>query len=204
MNILNYKKTPIFYPILVTLVVFFVTVLLLSVLGLAPKSLTLSDKKPKILNSNEIIDINSNQYTRPDQIIIEKIGVNSVVNKPDNPDIKILDESLLSGAVHYPGSGSLERGNIFIFGHSTNWQIVRNQAFKTFNNLDKLQKGDEIIIVAGNKNYIYGVQSVKLVDEDYALVEFDSSKKMLTLSTCNTFGQKQERWVVEADFISIE
>jgi sortase (surface protein transpeptidase) len=39
------------------------------------------------------------------------------------------------------------------------------------------------------------------VDQTRALVEFDNNKNMLTLSTCNTFGAKSERYVVEADYL---
>jgi sortase (surface protein transpeptidase) len=38
------------------------------------------------------------------------------------------------------------------------------------------------------------------VDQTRALVEFND-KNMLTLSTCNTFGAKSERYVVEANYL---
>ena len=91
--------------------------------------------------------------------------------------------------------------NIFIFGHSaTNFPLVQNPAFKVFNNLEKLEKGDKIILSSGNDDFIYLVEDVQLKDADETIVRFDDSRRRLTISTCNTFGQKQERWVVEADF----
>jgi LPXTG-site transpeptidase (sortase) family protein len=133
-------------------------------------------------------------------VVIEKVGVDTIVGQPNTRDVSILDQHLTRGAVHYPGSGTVEQGNIFIFGHSTGIQVVQNQAYKTFNGIEKLQNGDEIRVEAEGQIYIYKVTSVKLFNEDDALITFDNSKRLLTLSTCNTFGAKQERWVVEAEF----
>jgi sortase (surface protein transpeptidase) len=91
--------------------------------------------------------------TVPDRIIIEKIGIDTKVIKPSAINVSILDEVLKQGAVYYPGSGTVEKGNIFVFGHSTNWPVVKNPAYKTFNGLDKLKSGDEIIVEAENKNF---------------------------------------------------
>lgn len=142
---------------------------------------------------------NSN-FTTPDKISISKIGVSSNIQKPTNPTVANLDLALTRGAVYYPGSGYIEQGNILLFGHSTNWQVVQNQAYKTFNNLDKLVNGDEIILEANNKKYIYKVNKVYLADENNAEIFFDKTKRTLTVSTCNTFGKKQERWIAVAEF----
>lgn len=195
----NLTKPSIFPIAIIVFFIFIVSLLILSAIGLAPKSLLLFDNQPIIENFEERIDIQSDTYTRPDRIKIDKIGIDSIINQPNSADVSVLDQSLLSGAVHYPGSGSIERGNIFVFGHSTNWKVVQNQAYKTFNGLEKLSKGDQIQIEANGNIYLYKVTNVMLVNEDDALVSFDSSRKLLTLSTCNTFGQKQERWVVEAE-----
>jgi len=172
------------------------------VLGLAPRSLSFNpqEKTPTVKNTNQIIDSSNENYTRPDRISIPKVGIDSNIEKPNTADVSVLDNSLTKGAVHYPGSGSVEKGNMFLFGHSTNWQVVQNEAYRTFNGIEKLESGDEIYIEADGETYVYKVKSVVLVDEDDALVEFDNSSRTLTISTCNTFGEKQERWVVEADF----
>jgi sortase (surface protein transpeptidase) len=107
----------------------------------------------------------------PTRIVISKIGVDATISNPSTTNVTTLDEYLKLGAVRYPGSGLLGVGNMFIFGHST-----------------------------GAKIYRYMVSSVVLVDQTRALVEFND-KNMLTLSTCNTFGAKSERYVVEANYL---
>ena len=197
----NARLKNFLYLISISTVIFVVSFSILSFLGLTPKNLTfITQEKSMIENQSEIININSDSYTRPDKVVIPKVDVDSIIKNPNRIDVATLDQALNQGAVHYPGSGSIEQGNMFIFGHSTNWQVVQNDAYRTFNGIERLVSGDEIEIHAGDKSYIYKVSSVVLVDEDDALVVFDNSKRTLTMSTCNTFGEKQERWVVEADF----
>lgn len=130
-----------------------------------------------------------------------KVGIDVAVNHPTTVDVASLDESLKNGAVYYPGSGTPASGNVFIFGHSTNWAVVRNEAYRAFNGLDKLVAGDEIILETAEYDFVYRVDSVELVDADSALVYFDSTTPKLTVSTCNTFGEKQERHVAEATLV---
>ena len=141
--------------------------------------------------------------SQPIRLVIEKIGTDAPVENPQSRDIAVLDAALLKGVVHYPGSGSLENNtNMFIFGHSTNWATVHNQAFKSLNRLNELQLGDEIKLFSDEKEYIYKVTTVALVDQNEALVKFETGKRKLTLSTCDTFGKRDARFVVTAEFIS--
>lgn len=137
----------------------------------------------------------------PNRIIIGKIGVDSFVSNPIKSDTATLNESLLKGAVRYPGSGTLGVGNMFLFGHSTGIRVVNNQAYKAFNRLNQMDLGDTIKVQSENVEYLYEVVSVSLVDSDEKLVDFSKNKNMLTLSTCDVFGEKQERYVIEARFI---
>ena len=137
--------------------------------------------------------------TKPVHVSIDSIGVDSVILHPDSQRVDVLDEALSEGAVYYPGSGTLEQGNVFLFGHSTGFAVVRNQAYKTFNDLDKLNKGDEISLKGEDgKTYVYAVDTVELVDADTAFVELNNTGRTLTISTCHSFGKKSERWVVDA------
>lgn len=150
----------------------------------------------------ELLDVDNYSVgqTRPERIVIDKVGVDTTIEQPTTRDVAALDQYLTRGAVHYPGSGTVEQGNIFLFGHSTGLRVVQNQAFKTFNGIEDLVRGDEIKVEADGNVYIYKVTSVEMVSEDDALITFDNSSRRLTLSTCNTFGAKQDRWVVEAEF----
>lgn len=146
-------------------------------------------------------DYNNDLISDPIRIEAASIGLNSIIKNPSTTDYRELDNALLQGAVHYPGSGNVETGNMFIFGHSTGYRIVNNKAFQVFNNIHSLENGDEIKIYTTNKEYVYKVISVKLVDSREELISFNGgSGHLLTLSTCNSFGQKTDRYVVQAQF----
>jgi LPXTG-site transpeptidase (sortase) family protein len=137
----------------------------------------------------------------PLRVIIDKVNIDTSISNPTSADISILNNALLKGAVRYPGSGTLGHGNMFIFGHSTGIRVVNNQAYKAFNNLKDVEIGDTIRIQSIDKEYNYKVTSVSMVDSEEAWVTFSQDKNMVTLSTCNVFGQKQDRYVVEAIFV---
>ena len=139
----------------------------------------------------------------PTHISIDSIGVDAKVSVPRNTSASVLDESLTHGAVYYPGSGLLADGNVFIFGHSTNWKAVNNPAYKTFNGFKDVKEGDEIKVKGASQIYLYRVVSVALADDNEIWVDLSGDKKLLTLSTCNTFGQKQERYVIRAEYTGL-
>ncbi|MCK4918644.1 MAG: sortase [Candidatus Pacebacteria bacterium] len=151
-----------------------------------------------IIEGNEEITLE-----KPLRLTISKIGVSTIVTNPVNKDLETLNNSLELGAVRYPGSGLLgENKNIFIFGHSTSLE-TDNAYYKTFNNLETLEKGDEIIVESLNNQYVYKVTSVKKTNTANGAIQIDSQTQKLTISTCNTLGAKEDRYVVEADFVKV-
>ncbi len=136
----------------------------------------------------------------PVRILIDKIAVDTSVSNPISTNVDFLNNALLKGAVRYAGSGTLGHGNMFIFAHNTGIKIVNNQAYKAFNHLKNLAAGDTIRVQSTDAEYIYTVTSVKLVDSSQSWVTFSNDRNMLTLSTCDVFGEKQDRYVVEATF----
>lgn len=158
------------------------------------------------LNPNEEIITGSEEIqekANPIKIIIDKVGINSSILNPNSTDVSVLEENLKYGVVRYPKSGVLgEKDNIYLFGHSTSIEIVRNQAYKALNGLNKLEKGDIIRIQSENKEYLYEVSSVKMKKNSEAVVTFNTGKRTLTISTCNTLGAKEDRYIVEANFVT--
>jgi LPXTG-site transpeptidase (sortase) family protein len=139
------------------------------------------------------------EVTVPTRIRIKRIGVDASIVTPKSANIEVLDRALLSGAVHFPGSALAgDTGNMLIFGHSSYLPVVINKAFQTFNGLGKLTSGDVIEVLSTTHRYTYIVDTVTLTRAENAEVPLTVSRPTLTLATCNTFGAKQERWVVTA------
>jgi LPXTG-site transpeptidase (sortase) family protein len=138
----------------------------------------------------------------PVRIIIDAIGVDSDILNPESRAVEVLDNALLSGVVRYPGSASVEGdGNMFLFGHSSGRPVVINPAFKVFNRIGDLEAGDIIRVVSGKKENVYRVMSTRMEEASQVRVDLGGRVKKLTLSTCNSFGSKDDRIVVEAEFI---
>jgi LPXTG-site transpeptidase (sortase) family protein len=179
-------------------IVLTITFSILYLFGLVPEEFK------SIIGREPVTESKGNQAGElPLSIQIPVIGVDAQVYNPSTTSAEVLDNYLLKGAVRYPGSGLPGgSGNIFIFGHNTRIRVVNNQAFKTFNDLNKLKEGDLIHLFSDKNEYVYKVLSVTMVSADKALVQFDTKTKMLTLSTCDNFATKSDRFVVQSEFVA--
>ncbi|MCX6788186.1 MAG: sortase [Candidatus Kaiserbacteria bacterium] len=138
----------------------------------------------------------------PLKIEIPAIALSATIENPTTHDIETLDQELLSGAVRYPTSAKLgETGNVVLFGHSSYLPIVHNQAYKTFNGIQKLSKGDTIIVYSAERVYTYQMRSFAKENATDASIPLVVTGRVLTLSTCDSFGAKTDRFVVVADFV---
>lgn len=176
-----------------------ITFSILYLFGLVPEEFK------TIIGRDPVKEFKGNQVGElPLSIVIPSIGVDAQIYNPSTTTATVLNDYLLKGAVRYPGSGLPGgSGNIFIFGHSTRIQVVNNQAYKTFNGLEKLKVGDLIHVFSDKYEYVYKITSVKVEGADKALVEFNTKNNMLTLSTCNRFDITQgDRTVVESEFVA--
>lgn len=138
----------------------------------------------------------------PTKIEIPAIKLSQTVGNPSSTDVHALDNALLKGPVRYPSSSELgEQGNVIIFGHSSYLPIVNNKAFKAFDGIQDLKKGDLITVTGQGHVFIYAVDTVeqKSALDDYIPLDVDGSK--LTLATCDSFGEKTDRFVVTASLV---
>ena len=139
----------------------------------------------------------------PVRVAAKKIGLDVSVSNPADTNIDVLNEALLDGAVRYPTSALLgAEGTVLLFGHSSHLPIVRNQNFKAFNNIEKLKAGDTVSVYSGTTEYRYAVTSVRLANAEEDVVQLPSNGKYLALVTCDNFGTKSDRYVVEAEFVA--
>jgi LPXTG-site transpeptidase (sortase) family protein len=139
---------------------------------------------------------------KPTRIVVTKVGVDTPVLNPVERDLASLDQALLSGAVRYPGTAHMnEEGSVVIFGHQSYLPVVRNQAFKAFNDLQELVAGDVVSVFAGDIEFRYAVRDVELKTTDAGSIALPTKGQTLTLVTCNSLGAKEERYIITADLI---
>jgi LPXTG-site transpeptidase (sortase) family protein len=135
----------------------------------------------------------------PIRIVAKSIGMDNQILNPSSTNIATLDEALLNGVVRYPESGMLGvNGTVLLFGHSSYLPVVRNQNYKAFNGIQKLKKGEIVSVYAGSAEYRYTVTSVRQANAQEDTVALPADDQYLALVTCDTFGQKSDRFVVVA------
>lgn len=135
----------------------------------------------------------------PLRVIVPKINIDAPILNPEIDTLEVLDAALLKGAVHYPGSGNIaEKKPMFLFGHSTSRLQPRSEVYKTFNRMAELRPGDEIQVEGVNKVAVYKVVFSGIYRDQDVLVDLTGKGSDLIMSTCNTFGKKEERIVVRA------
>jgi LPXTG-site transpeptidase (sortase) family protein len=139
----------------------------------------------------------------PMRIIFDALEGRTVpVQNPQSRSIEALDTALLSGVVRHPDSADFERiGTIFLFGHSSYLPNVMNKNFQAFNGIQKMTWGDTIRLQSSDTEYVYRVDRVYEASANDAEVKIETGKAKLTLVTCDSFGAKSDRFVVEATLI---
>lgn len=138
----------------------------------------------------------------PNRIFIDKLDKEITVLNPAGRSIAVLDEALLDGVVRHPDSADFENeGTMFLFGHSSYLPNVINKNFQAFNGIQELTWGDRIRVQSENMEYVYRVEKVYQVKASDAEVEIERGVAKLTLATCNTFGSKDDRYIVESKLI---
>ena len=184
------------------LVVFFLLAVFLFAIDFYPES-----KKENVPDENQtqVAASNAVQFPieAPVRVVVSSVGIDTSVENPTSIDAQVLDNALLKGAARYPESALLgENAGVFIFGHQSGLPVVKNQAFKAFNGLQKVAPGEEIIVYSATARYHYRVVSVEHKSAADALITFGAGERTLTLSTCDSFGAKTDRYVVKAVFTS--
>ena len=139
----------------------------------------------------------------PERLVIPRLGKELPVSNPQTRNIAALDEELKRAVVRYPDAATLGQkdGNTLIFGHSSRLPVVRNKLYQAFNDIETLQEGDTVEAYAGDDVYTYKVTRVYEASAESDRIPLVTNGHQLTLLTCDTFGKKSDRFVVEAKFI---
>ncbi len=157
--------------------------------------------------SNSVATAPTTVAQLPVRISNKRLGINATVANPTSTDVAVLDASLLSGTARYPTSGRLgENGTVLIFGHSSYLPVIKNKAYKAFSGIQNLKEGELVSVFSASQEFRYRVTSVNIqsaTDPRQNVIELPNDKQYLVLITCDTFGEKSDRFVVEAVFDSV-
>lgn len=154
------------------------------------------------ISSGEPVVLPSGSDATPDKIIFDALNKEVNILNPQSADIATLDNALLNGVVRHPDSADLSQdGTMFLFGHSSSLPNVINRNFQAFNGIQNLEWGDKIRVQSADFEYVYRVDRVYEAKASTAEVALVSGTATLALATCNSFGTKDDRFIVEATLV---
>lgn len=195
------------------LVVFFLSFLVLAIFDIVPDPIKAKSADSAVALVSQLqnplsADVGSASVASatigelPVKVSIPSINLSVSVTNPTTTNVEVLDQGLLTGAVRYPTSATLGKaGNVILFGHSSYLPVVNNQAYKTFDGIQKLAQGDRITVYSNDKAYVYSVDTVTKADANSASIPLTVSGSRLTLATCDSFGTKSSRFIVTASLV---
>ncbi len=140
-------------------------------------------------------------------IVIPKIGANSRVMINVDPTNKTeYQKKLEQGVAHAKGTSLPgQKGDMFIFAHSSTNLYVALHYNAVFYLLGKLDYGDKIYIFYNKHKFTYQVADKKIIDPSKVNYLYDDSEKeKLTLMTCWPPGSSFKRLLVFANPVQEE
>lgn len=171
-----------------------------------------SPKKLVPLKSNVNLDVEIMPYEN--RLVIPKLGKNIPLVDVDarrgwldfvnleNLFMKELEKWVL----RYPWTAKPgENGNVFVFGHSSNYAWEKWDYNDVFALLDNLEFGDEIYVYYNQKKYTYVVNEKKVVKPgNVKILDRDPNKKELSLMTCRPVGTSLNRLITFAELKEVK
>ncbi len=138
-------------------------------------------------------------------IVIEKIGVNApIVADVDTTSHEAYMEAMRSGVAHAKDTAKPnEVGNVYLFAHSTLNFWEYGPYATVFTTLHQLVPGDKIVVFYEGQRYDYRVDEKEIVPGfDMTPLARTSSRRILTLQTCDPPGTTWRRLIIIAELIS--
>jgi LPXTG-site transpeptidase (sortase) family protein len=142
----------------------------------------------------------------PDTLIINSLGLKLPVVSSEEKTEEAYQRALQRGVVHFPDTAKAGAfGNVYIFGHSSDYTWARGDYKTAFALLPRIAIGAEIILSDNRGNpHIYKVVETKVVDPDdlSVLDQRQYKKRLLTLQTSYPIGTALRRFIVVAELTS--
>jgi len=148
---------------------------------------------------------NQAKFTYSDKknsLTIPAIGIDVPLVFAQSANKEFMAKYLDQGAVYYPGSVMpWQNGLAVVLGHSAPpyWPKIKHDWI--FNDLNKLNVGDKILVIIDNKQYTYSVKGKTIVDREQEIIpkNLTASNNILVLVTCWPPGKDIKRILIEAE-----
>lgn len=112
-------------------------------------------------------------------------------------------KAIENGVAHYAGTALPgNKGNAFIFGHSSYYKNKPGNYKEVFKELNKLVVGDQIEVVLPTETLVYEVKQSKIVADDDLSILAQGTDEMITIMTCWPPGTLAKRYVIQAQRVA--
>jgi LPXTG-site transpeptidase (sortase) family protein len=153
-------------------------------------------------NAHEIV-FPQIERLEPDLLRIDRMGIAAPIQYVATSTEAVFQEALMDGVVHYPGTALPgEFGNVYIFGHSSDYRWSKGSYKTVFALLTKIKTGDDILITNHEGipfHYIVNGTSIVSPTDVHVLDQQGNTKKLLTLQTSYPLGTALKRLIVTAE-----
>jgi len=160
----------------------------------------LSERVHVPFEDKKLVELNRSNISLKETYDKDKFYLSIPKLRIKDAEVKVESSDFYSSLAHYPGSALPgERGNVFISGHSVLPQFYNPKNYLTiFSTLYELEEGDKIYISYLGREYIYEVESLKVVDPNasWVILPPEPFGRYLTLFTCTPPGLTSSRLVV--------
>lgn len=181
----------------------------------APKKIEKLHDISSYAQSSEGVDLGIEITPYENRVVIPKIGKNIPlvdIKQKKVEGVKELNDifmkELENGVIRYPGSALPgEKGNSFIFGHSSNFPWLEGEYNDVFALLDKVVFDDEVVVYYGQEKHTYKIRTKDVIRPgDVSVLKSNekSDRSQITLMTCWPIGTTLNRLVLTWDLINIE
>jgi len=141
--------------------------------------------------------------SEPNRLYIPSLSIEAPILFIEKKTEAVYQEALKKGVVHFPGTAQVgELGNMYIFGHSSDYPWSGGEYKTVFALLPQIQDGALVVVTDGaGKKFEYRVIEARVVAKDdlSVLSQFEKKKRLLTVQTSYPLGTALKRFIVVAE-----
>lgn len=138
-------------------------------------------------------------------LYIPSLGIEAPIVQAEAETEAAYQQALQNGVVQYPGSAEAgQQGNMYIFGHSSDYMWSKGKFKSVFALLPKLSTGDRILVSNQfGRVFAYAVTDTFVVapTERWVLTSYGPEERLLTLQTSYPIGTALKRFIVRAELV---
>lgn len=155
------------------------------------------------LGTIEIPTPDPGKKTKPNSLTIPSLGIVAPILYEEEVSEEKFQLALQKGVVHYPNTAKPgQPGNVYIFGHSSDYAFAKGNFKTVFALLPKIEIGQQIYISnETGDNFVYKVTEKLAVNptETKYLDQNSNKEQLLTLQTSYPIGTALKRYLVIAE-----